>query len=185
MIRRPPRSTLFPYTTLFRSDARNFFDAAEKSPLRLNQFGGSVGGPVVRDKLFFFTSFEGLRQRAGFNVIELTPSDYVREFIQSGGTARRAELGLGAFNFTQADLDRVNALNGLRVLNAFPVGSGARLALGGVSNGAQFVQTNRTARLDENAFSLRFDGRAGSRFNWFARYQQDPGELVSPDGRSE
>src|SRR3712207_8543431 len=67
MIRRPPRSTLFPYTTLFRSDARNFFDAAEKSPLRLNQFGGSLGGRVVRDKLFFFTSFEGLRQRAGLD----------------------------------------------------------------------------------------------------------------------
>src|SRR6185503_13553564 len=53
-------------------DARNFFDGASKSPLRLNQFGGSIGGRVIKDKLFFFSSYEGLRQRAGFNVIELT-----------------------------------------------------------------------------------------------------------------
>jgi hypothetical protein len=160
-------------------DARNFFDAAEKSPLRLNQFGGSVGGRIIKDKLFFFTSYEGLRQRAGFNIIELTLSDFLREFIASNGTARRAELGL---NPSAADVDRISALNGLGVTGAFPVGAGARVNLGGVTNGAQFVQVNRVARLDENAFSLRFDGRINPRHSWYARYQQDPGELVSPDG---
>jgi hypothetical protein len=162
-------------------DARNFFDLEEKSPLRLNQFGGSVGGRIIKDKLFFFTSYEGLRQRAGFNIIELTPSDFVREFIASGGTARRAELGISDAAATEAAA-RISALNSLGVINAFPVGAGARLALGGVNNGAQFIQSNRVARLDENAFSLRFDGHLSQRFNWFARYQQDPGELVSPDG---
>lgn len=162
-------------------DARNFFDAADKSPLRLNQFGGSLGGRVVRDKLFFFTSFEGLRQRAGFNIIELTPSDYLREFIASGGTARRAELGISATAADEAAA-RIGALNSLGVVNAFPAGSGARVNLGGVTGGAQFVQVNRVSRLDENAFSLRFDGRVNQRHSWYARYQQDPGELVSPDG---
>ncbi|HEV2763396.1 MAG TPA: hypothetical protein VGV38_10510, partial [Pyrinomonadaceae bacterium] len=162
-------------------DARNFFDLEDKSPLRLNQFGGSFGGPVLKDRLFFFTSFEGLRQRAGFNVIELTPSDYLREFIASGGAERRAELGISAAAANEAAA-RVAALRDLRVVNAFPVGAGARLNLGGVTNGAQFVQTNRTARLDENAFSLRLDGRVGQNHTWYARYQQDPGELVSPDG---
>ncbi len=173
--------SLFHYLRNDALDARNFFDTDRKSPLRLNQFGGSVGGRIVRDKLFFFTSFEGLRQRAGFNVIELTPSDWVREFIASGGTARRTELGISAAAATEAAA-RIADLNNLRVINSFPIGSGARLALGGVSNGAQFVQTNRTASLDENAFSLRFDGRINNNLTWFARYQQDPGELVSPDG---
>jgi hypothetical protein len=48
-----------------RFDAKNFFDQnpAGKSPFNRQQFGGSLGGPVTRDKTFFFTSFEALRQK--------------------------------------------------------------------------------------------------------------------------
>ena len=42
-------------------DARNFFDHA-LPPFRRHQFGGSVGGPIKKDKLFFFSNYEGLRQ---------------------------------------------------------------------------------------------------------------------------
>jgi hypothetical protein len=53
-------------------DARNYFNPAPnaKPTIRLNQFGGVLGGPVVRDKLFFFGSYEAVRQRTGptFNV---------------------------------------------------------------------------------------------------------------------
>ena len=42
-------------------DARNFYDL-KIPPFRRNQFGGSVGGPIKKDKLFFFTNYEGLRQ---------------------------------------------------------------------------------------------------------------------------
>ncbi len=41
-------------------DARNFFDKA-KPPYRQNQFGGSFGGPIRKDKTFFFVGYEGLR----------------------------------------------------------------------------------------------------------------------------
>ncbi|MGB0108750.1 MAG: TonB-dependent receptor, partial [Terriglobales bacterium] len=40
-------------------DARNFFDQIAKTPLHQNQFGGSVGGPIVKDKTFFFMDYEG------------------------------------------------------------------------------------------------------------------------------
>src|SRR5690606_17958386 len=45
-------------------DARNFFDRA-KSKYIFNQFGGSIGGPVVKNKLFFFFDYQGTRIRQG------------------------------------------------------------------------------------------------------------------------
>jgi hypothetical protein len=54
------------YEFLRNSDlnARSFF-IQSVSDLKQNQFGGTVGGPVKHDKLFFFFAYEGLRQRAG------------------------------------------------------------------------------------------------------------------------
>jgi hypothetical protein len=46
-------------------DARNYFDSPPlpKPPLRQNDFGGTLGGPIFKDKTFFFFSYEGLRLR--------------------------------------------------------------------------------------------------------------------------
>ena len=48
-------------------DARNWFNKKPdpQKPLRLNQFGGSVGGPIVKDKLFYFLTYEGARHLVG------------------------------------------------------------------------------------------------------------------------
>jgi hypothetical protein len=70
--------SLFEYVRNNAIDARNFFDGAGNAPLRLNQFGGSVGGPVVKEKAFFFASYEGLRQRVGIPFVETTPSASAR-----------------------------------------------------------------------------------------------------------
>jgi outer membrane receptor protein involved in Fe transport len=51
-------------------DARSFF-AISKGKLRRNQFGAAAGGPVTRNKLFFFGSYEGVRQRRGGTVSNL------------------------------------------------------------------------------------------------------------------
>ena len=42
-------------------DAKNYFQTGP-APIHLNQFGGSISGPIVKDKLFFFFNYEGVRQ---------------------------------------------------------------------------------------------------------------------------
>ncbi|MGH8865197.1 MAG: TonB-dependent receptor, partial [Burkholderiales bacterium] len=58
---------LFEYFRNEKLDSRNYFNVPPtlKPPFRLNQFGGNLGGPIVRDKLFFFGNYEGVRQRIG------------------------------------------------------------------------------------------------------------------------
>lgn len=71
------RGSLFYYMRDDRFDAPNFFDKRQglpKSPLALKQFGGSFGGPLARDRAFFFGSYEGYRLDAGLNIIEAAPS---------------------------------------------------------------------------------------------------------------
>ena len=70
--------SLFEYLRNNALDARNFFDGVKKTPLRLNQYGGSLGGAIVKDKLFYFAAFEGLNQRAGVNLVATVPSAAAR-----------------------------------------------------------------------------------------------------------
>ena len=61
-------------------DARNYFNQVEfpKSGLHLNQFGGTLGGPIVKNRTFFFLNYEGFRRRAGITRITNVPTDAQR-----------------------------------------------------------------------------------------------------------
>jgi len=61
-------------------DAREFIDTA-KPAFRLNQFGGSLSGPIVRDKTFFFASYEGYRQTLGQTLVGFVPSPAFRQQV--------------------------------------------------------------------------------------------------------
>jgi Carboxypeptidase regulatory-like domain/TonB dependent receptor len=76
---------------LFEYLRNNYFDAPEPSwasngeaqqPLRLNQFGGSLGGPIVRDKTFFYLASEAYRQVWGYPVTSDVPSAAFKATIQ-------------------------------------------------------------------------------------------------------
>jgi hypothetical protein len=61
-------------------DARNFFEftSDDPHPFNRNQFGGSLGGPIRRQRTFFLASYEGLRQRQGLDMNSLVLSDEQR-----------------------------------------------------------------------------------------------------------
>lgn len=58
-------------------DARNYFNRAPaiKSPFRNNNFGASLGGPIVKDRTFFFGAYEGQRERVGSDFTFLVPGN--------------------------------------------------------------------------------------------------------------
>jgi hypothetical protein len=59
-------------------DGSNFFSGGTKPELRRNQFGGTLGGPIRRNKTFFFGSYEGTRIRKGFTQTGLVPNTQER-----------------------------------------------------------------------------------------------------------
>ena len=59
-------------------DAKNFFDGSIKPPFRQNQFGASVGGPIKRNKLFFFGNYEGSRIFKGVTLGAALPTEDMR-----------------------------------------------------------------------------------------------------------
>ncbi|HET6142357.1 MAG TPA: TonB-dependent receptor [Candidatus Acidoferrales bacterium] len=59
-------------------DARNFFDPAVIPPFKRNQFGGSGGLPIIKDRTFIFGDYEGLRQSLGVTTVNTVPSANAR-----------------------------------------------------------------------------------------------------------
>jgi hypothetical protein len=148
------RGGAFEYYRNDRFDSRNAFDLG-KSVLRLHQFGGSVGGPIARDRAFFFGSYEEYRLDAGINVIEAVPS---------------------AAAWSRA----VPAVLPLR--NAF-VGPGAVL-LPGASTNPDFdiAQLQGLSTVRERAFSLRLDQKLSNNWTMFGRVFTDSGRNDAPEG---
>jgi hypothetical protein len=74
-------------------DAKSFFpDSVE--PLHRNQFGGTFGGPIKKDKTFFFVYYEGVRDSQGETTRTTVPSDPER----TGNFADQCPLNNGTFN---------------------------------------------------------------------------------------
>src|SRR5216117_259101 len=70
----------FEYLRNNKLDARNFFSSTEGAPpFKRNQFGGSLGGPIVRDKMFVFGTYEGFRERLNDDTTAIVPSAQARQ----------------------------------------------------------------------------------------------------------
>ncbi len=157
---------LFEYFRDDSLDAPNYFDKQRnpdgsvitdlgKSKLRQNQFGGSFGGPIARDRAFFFGSYEGYRLDAGLNFIEAVPS--------AAAWAR--------------------AVPAIASLQSGFLAPGA-VILGGASANPDFdiaqLQALQTVR--EDAFSARLDVKLTPNWSSYYRFFRDDGENDEPQG---
>ena len=66
--------SIFDYLRNDALDSASKYDD-KKQKLEMNQFGGSIGGPLVNNRTFFFASYEGLKQTTGLSFTEAVPSD--------------------------------------------------------------------------------------------------------------
>lgn len=74
--------TLFEYLRNSALDARNVFDpGTEPTPFKRNQFGATLTGPVWKDRTFFMTSYEGLRDRLTETNVNFFPDALARQGI--------------------------------------------------------------------------------------------------------
>ncbi len=70
------RGALFEFHRPDKFSANNFFnnkDGVPRPNLKRNIFGGAIGGPIVKDRFFFFFSYEGFRERQSFPVVSTVP----------------------------------------------------------------------------------------------------------------
>jgi hypothetical protein len=89
-------------------DARNYFDptTAPKAPFHNNQFGGSLGGPIVKDGTFFFLDYEGQRENVGVVSLACVPTldqiNKAKTTVTTGG-GQISPVGLALLNFWPHD----------------------------------------------------------------------------------
>ena len=143
--------TLFEYFRNSALDANDWFAnhlGLAKPAERQNDFGGVFGGPIMKDKTFFFVSYEGLRLRLPSTQETVVPSTPSRQQAQTAG------------------------LSILPYLNAYPIANGAELGAGL----AQFDATySNPSSLD--AFSIRVDQVINPKVTLFGRYNYSPSDL--------
>ena len=136
-------------------DARNDFNAAGNPKFHLNQFGASIGGPIIKNKLFVFANYEGLRQVWAAPYTQATLSNYAKSQILSTSAV-------------------------YPVLAAFPADP---IAIASeqptTGNPAGVLQQNVTTVggnfVDEDFGAIRFDYRINNRFQTYVRYNRDQG----------
>src|SRR5437879_5225121 len=175
-------------------DARNFFDA-QIPPFKRNQFGGSAGGPIQKDRTFIFGDYEGLRQSLGVTTVDTVPSAAVR------GIRTGANGALGPSMFCSIPQGPPNpcsshALTGafnpdpttgidksvLRFLQAFyPLPNGP---LFGDGDTGRFTFAGQQVT-NENYFTIRLDHKFSGADSAEATYMRDSSKTVQPDEFNE
>ena len=185
--------TLYEFVRNEKFDAKNFFDDPNKPipPFKLNQFGGTIGGPIASNKTFFFADYQRTRERIASTQISTvpTPLEKAGDFSQSLRSRKPVRI-FDPSSFdpeTKARQEFPNAVIpasmldpvGINAVNLYPEANRA-----GKINNFLF---NHSDPLDDDRFNVRIDHNFGPNDNLFGRvsYQRSyffpKGDLRLPD----
>ena len=156
-------------------DARNEFDSPGViAPLRRNQFGASIGGPVVHDRTFFFGDYEGLRWFNSTNASSTVPSP----------DARVGNMCVASGGVTCASHTQVTIAPAVQPYIAFyPLPNSPALPAAnttGASDTGTFLFAD-PFRTSENYFTIRMDHKLTAKDQLAGTYFWDSGTLTAPD----
>ncbi len=153
-------------------DARNYFDAPAGPPsFRRNQFGGSVGFPLRKDKTFGFVNYEGLRQQLGETNVSYVPDQNAHQgYLPCAIAGAAYTCGANGLAFVG-----VNS-NVVPLLNLLPLPNG--VAISGSGSGTYSAVADKPA--NENYVNARLDDIMNSKDTVSLRYVSDDGDLVDP-----
>ncbi len=162
-------------------DAKTFFDP-KKPAFRQNQFGGAFGGPIKKNKIFFFGDYQGLRIRKGITAISTVPTALARQgiFTEAGQptifnpctTYNAASHTCTTFNAGARVAFAGNTIPAnmldpiaVQILNFYPIPTSP-----GVSNNFIFTAERR---LNQDEGDVRIDANISSKDTLYGRFSID------------
>src|SRR5437879_2054128 len=160
-------------------DARNFFDGPTIPPFKRNQFGGAIGGPIFKNRTFFFADFEAIRQSKGISALTTVPSLAARAgllcSIPQGppNPCTTTQLPAGAnANANGVDLAAAAYLPFFHLPNGDIIGNGDL---------AQYTFAGQQV-VNENFLTTRIDHKFSEKDALFGSYLFDRTPYSAPDG---
>jgi hypothetical protein len=159
----------------------NNADGVAIAPLLINIFGGSGGGAIKKNKLFYFVNYEGLRNASAVSASRTVPTASLREGIVSYLNPSNQVVQLSPAQVQQTDPGGIGAnANALKAMQALPLPNNFTIGDGYNSAGYSF---NAPAHVINNTYISKFDYHPNDKNSFFIRgnLQNDWGNSTAPE----
>ena len=168
---------VFEYIRNSALDARNFFEQ-QKGPFKRNQFGGAIGGPLKKDKVFIFGNYEGFRQRLARSDRQIVPDSQARQGLLPCNVIGAAANPCPASGYAAVP----NLKQGmLPYANYFwPAPNGSEVFKDGLATGTAYNFNNGVQKTREEFSLLRLDYVLSSKDTLFGNYTISDGDRSLP-----